>query len=95
MCAVIQDARRLPGFDAEVLGRPDAPPVLLANDAVDLMPVVDAVVVVVRDGKTGRSEVQRLAALNAPNPFSEQDFGRARDPLPHRSAFAWRTGARG
>jgi hypothetical protein len=38
--------------------------------------------------------VQRLAALNAPNPFSEQDFGRARDPLPHRSAFAWRTGAR-
>ena len=41
----------------------DAPPVLLANDAVDLMPVVDAVVVVVRDGKTGRSEVQRLAAL--------------------------------
>ena len=37
--------------------------------------------------------VQRLAALAAPNPFSEHDFARAIGPLAaardHRSAFAW------
>ena len=39
--------------------------------------------------------VQRLAALNAPNPFADQDVTRVTDPLPQRSAFAWRTGTRG
>ena len=34
--------------------------------------------------------VQRLTALNAPNPFSDHDYGRAKDPLPRRSAFSWR-----
>ena len=34
--------------------------------------------------------VQRLEALKAPNPFTDQDFGRVKDPLPRRSAFAWR-----
>ena len=37
--------------------------------------------------------VQRLEALKAPNPFSEQDFARAVGPAAavrdHRSAFAW------
>lgn len=41
----------------------DAPPALLANDAVDLMPVVDSVVVVVRDGRTSTTEAQRLTGL--------------------------------
>jgi capsular exopolysaccharide synthesis family protein len=43
----------------------DSPPVLLANDAVDLMPLVDSVVVVVRDGRTSRVQAQRLASLLA------------------------------
>lgn len=43
----------------------DTPPALLANDAIDLMPVADSVVVVVREGRTSTPDAQRLAALLA------------------------------
>lgn len=41
----------------------DAPPLLLANDAMDLMPYVDSVVVCVREGRTTNPEAQQTAAL--------------------------------
>ena len=43
----------------------DAPPVLLANDAMDLVPFTDTVVIVGRDGRTTRTDGQRVAALLA------------------------------
>jgi Mrp family chromosome partitioning ATPase/capsular polysaccharide biosynthesis protein len=41
----------------------DAPPALVASDAVDLMPLVDTAVVVVREGRTGHGDAERLASL--------------------------------
>ena len=41
----------------------DAPPVLLANDAIDVMPFVDSVLVVARDASTTASEASRLSHL--------------------------------
>jgi Mrp family chromosome partitioning ATPase len=41
----------------------DAPPVLLANDAIDLMPMVESVIIVVREGRTSTSEALRIASL--------------------------------
>jgi Mrp family chromosome partitioning ATPase/capsular polysaccharide biosynthesis protein len=41
----------------------DAPPLLLAYDAIDLMPFVDSVVVCVREGRTTNPEAQQTAAL--------------------------------
>jgi Mrp family chromosome partitioning ATPase/capsular polysaccharide biosynthesis protein len=41
----------------------DAPPALVASDAVDLMPTVQAVVVVVREGRTSRADAERLSTL--------------------------------
>ena len=41
----------------------DAPPALVASDAVDLMPTVESAIVVVREGRTGRGEAERLATL--------------------------------
>lgn len=41
----------------------DAPPLLVANDAIDLMAFVDTVVVCVREGRTTQSEGQQTAAL--------------------------------
>jgi capsular exopolysaccharide synthesis family protein len=41
----------------------DAPPALLANDAIDVMPFVDTVLVVARDGGTTVSEATRLSHL--------------------------------
>jgi Mrp family chromosome partitioning ATPase len=41
----------------------DAPPVLLANDAIDLMPLAESVVVVVREGRTSTGEALRIASL--------------------------------
>ncbi len=41
----------------------DAPPALVASDAVDLMPLVDTAVVVIREGRTGRADAERLASL--------------------------------
>ncbi|MGH8893333.1 MAG: P-loop NTPase, partial [Actinomycetes bacterium] len=60
MRAYVEQAREM--ADVVLL---DVPPVLLANDAVDLLPLADAVVVVARDGRTGRTEAQRVAALLA------------------------------
>ena len=41
----------------------DAPPALVASDAVDLMPTAETAVVVVREGRTGRVDAERLATL--------------------------------
>jgi Mrp family chromosome partitioning ATPase/capsular polysaccharide biosynthesis protein len=41
----------------------DAPPALVASDAVDLMPLVDTAVVVVREGRTGHGDAERLVSL--------------------------------
>jgi Mrp family chromosome partitioning ATPase/capsular polysaccharide biosynthesis protein len=43
----------------------DAPPVLLANDAMDLLPFSDMVAIVGRDGRTTRADGERVSALLA------------------------------
>jgi Mrp family chromosome partitioning ATPase len=57
MAGYVQQARGL--ADVVLI---DTPPVLLANDAIDLMPLVDSVVVVVREGRTGATQAQRVSA---------------------------------
>jgi Mrp family chromosome partitioning ATPase len=41
----------------------DAPPVLLANDAIDVMPFVDTVIVIAKEGATTVAEASRVAEL--------------------------------
>jgi Mrp family chromosome partitioning ATPase len=43
----------------------DSAPVLGANDAVDLMPYVDSLLIVARNGRTGRSQAERVSSLIA------------------------------
>jgi Mrp family chromosome partitioning ATPase len=58
MGPLIQQARGL----ADVV-LVDAPPVLLANDAIDVMPFVDSVLVVARDGRVSGPEAARMMHL--------------------------------
>jgi Mrp family chromosome partitioning ATPase len=58
MGPLIQQARGL--ADVVLI---DAPPVLLANDAIDVMPFVDTVVVVSRDGRVSGPEAAQMMHL--------------------------------
>lgn len=55
---LVQEARSL--ADVVVI---DAPPMLTANESIDLMPYVDSVVVVVRSGRTTREQAHRSVEL--------------------------------
>jgi Mrp family chromosome partitioning ATPase len=58
MGEIVNEARAL--ADVVVI---DASPMLTANDAIDLMPYVDTVVVVCRSGRTTREQAHRSVEL--------------------------------